>query len=57
MEINMTKEEIKNYIYKLKREKNQLKTRLKEIKKIEKIILISLLDNKLANDIIEEILK
>lgn len=50
-------EEIKNYIYKLKREKNQLKTRLKEIEKIEKIILISLLDNKLANDIIEEILK
>lgn len=50
-------EEIKNYIYKLKREKNQLKTRLKEIEKIEKIILISLVDNKLANDIIEEILK
>ena len=50
-------EEIKNYIYKLKREKNQLKTRLKEIEKIEKIILISLLDNKLANDIIEEILR
>lgn len=50
-------EEIKNYIYKLKREKNQLKTRLKEIEKEEKIILISLLDNKLANDIIEEILK
>lgn len=53
----MTKEEIKNYIYKLKREKRQLKIRLKEIEKIEKIILISLLDNKLANDIIEEILK
>lgn len=50
-------EEIKNYIYKLKREKHQLKTRLKEIEKIEKIILISLLDNKLANDIIEDILK
>lgn len=50
-------EEIKNYIYKLKREKHQLKIRLKEIEKIEKIILISLLDNKLANDIIEEILK
>ena len=53
----MNKEEIKNYIYKLKREKRQLKIRLKEIEKIEKIILISLLDNKLANDIIEEILK
>lgn len=50
-------EEIKNYIYKLKREKHQLKERLKEIEKEEKIILISLLDNKLANDIIEEILK
>lgn len=53
----MKKEEIKNFIYKLKREKHQLKIRLKEIEKIEKIILISLLDNKLANDIIEEILK
>ena len=49
-------EEIKNYIYKLKREKHQLKIRLKEIEKIEKIILISLLDNKLTNDIIKEIL-
>lgn len=53
----MNKEEIKNFIYKLKREKHQLKIRLKKIEKIEKIILISLLDNKLANDIIEEILK
>lgn len=50
-------EEIKNYIYKLKREKHQLKIRLKEIEKIEKIILISLLDNKLTNDIIKEILE
>ena len=51
----MRKEEIKNYIYKLKREKHQLKARLKEIEKIEKIILIAIFDKEIAETLLGSI--
>lgn len=45
--------ELKNKIIELKREKKKLIRRLKEIEKAEKIILISLFDDKLAIDLLE----
>lgn len=51
--INM--EEIKAQIINLKAEKRKLLNRLKEIEKIEKLILISLLDSKTAKEILEEL--
>ena len=47
-------EEIKEQIINLKVEKRRLLNRLKEIEKMEKLILVGLLDGKMAKEIIGE---
>lgn len=47
-------EEIKEQIINLKAEKRKLLNRLKEIEKMEKLILVGLLDGKMAKEIIGE---
>lgn len=47
-------EEIKEQIMNLKAEKRKLLNRLKEIEKLGKLILVGLLDGKMAREIIGE---
>lgn len=50
-------EEIKEQIINLKAEKRKLLNRLKEIENLEKLILVGLLDGKMAKEIMEEMIE
>lgn len=50
-------EEIKEQIINLKAEKRKLLNRLKEIEKLGKLILVGLLDGKMAKEIMEEMIE